>query len=58
MMNRVNHQLYQRSNAKAGYKEFPNRSHFIIAQAGWQEVADYALSWAHDCANHNASNRP
>lgn len=24
----------------------PGRSHFIIGQKGWEEVADYALRWA------------
>ena len=28
------------------------RSHFIIGQPGWQEVADYALSWATEAADH------
>lgn len=28
------------------YKEFPGRSHYIIAETGWQEVADYAITWA------------
>ncbi len=28
------------------YNEFPGRSHYIIAEQGWQEVADYALTWA------------
>jgi hypothetical protein len=28
------------------YKEFPGRSHYIIGQEGWEEVADYALEWA------------
>ena len=27
-------------------KEFAGRSHFLPAQPGWEEVADYALSWA------------
>jgi pimeloyl-ACP methyl ester carboxylesterase len=46
ILNRINHKLYQRSAAKTDYREFPNRSHLIIAQQGWQEVAEYALSWA------------
>lgn len=25
---------------------FPGRSHFTIGEAGWEEVADYALDWA------------
>jgi pimeloyl-ACP methyl ester carboxylesterase len=28
------------------YREFPGRGHYIIAEQGWQEVADYALIWA------------
>jgi pimeloyl-ACP methyl ester carboxylesterase len=43
----------QRSNAKhyksrtiTEVKEFPGRSHLMPAQAGWEEVADYALDWA------------
>ena len=28
------------------YKEFPGRSHYIIAEKGWEEVADFAISWA------------
>jgi hypothetical protein len=44
----------QRSNAKH-YKaegtitevvEYEGRSHLMPAQAGWEEVADYALDWA------------
>jgi non-heme chloroperoxidase len=26
-------------------KEFPGRSHRIVSQKGWEEVADYALEW-------------
>jgi pimeloyl-ACP methyl ester carboxylesterase len=43
----------QRSNAKqyksntlTEIKEFSGRSHLMPAQAGWEEVADYALAWA------------
>jgi len=28
------------------YKEYPGRSHYTLGQDGWEEVADYALSWA------------
>jgi pimeloyl-ACP methyl ester carboxylesterase len=34
------------SPSPTAYKEFPDRSHYIIAETGWQEVADYALTWA------------
>lgn len=28
------------------YKEFPGRTHRIVSQDGWEEVADFALEWA------------
>ena len=43
----------QRSNAKhyksdtlTEVKEFEGRAHLMLAQDGWEEVADYALDWA------------
>lgn len=37
---------YAKSPALTEYKEFPGRSHFTIGEPGWEEVADYALTWA------------
>jgi alpha-beta hydrolase superfamily lysophospholipase len=37
---------YKNSDALTTYKEFPGRSHYTLGQAGWEEVADYALEWA------------
>jgi pimeloyl-ACP methyl ester carboxylesterase len=37
---------YAKSRATTAYKEFPGRSHWTIAEPGWEEVADYALEWA------------
>ena len=34
------------SPAVVDYKEFAGRTHRIVSQDGWQEVADYALNWA------------
>jgi pimeloyl-ACP methyl ester carboxylesterase len=49
----------QRSNAKhyksktiTEVKEFEGRAHLMPSQAGWEEVADYALSWAVAHARH------
>jgi pimeloyl-ACP methyl ester carboxylesterase len=39
---------YRNSKAITDFKEFPGRSHLIVAQEGWQEVAEYALRWATD----------
>jgi pimeloyl-ACP methyl ester carboxylesterase len=45
-LNRATARLQHRSTALTAYKEFPKRAHFILGQPGWQEVADFALSWA------------
>src|SRR5262249_32900513 len=37
---------YAQSPAITAYKEFPQRSHLIIAQDGWREVASSVLAWA------------
>jgi pimeloyl-ACP methyl ester carboxylesterase len=37
---------YTKSGAVTEYKLFPGRSHWTIAEPGWEEVADYALDWA------------
>lgn len=42
----ANFKLYRKSGALAEYKNFPDRTHYTLGQDGWQEVADYALTWA------------
>ncbi|BCG57028.1 alpha/beta hydrolase [Paenibacillus sp. URB8-2] len=43
---RKNYGLYnQQSGAVTEYKEFSGRSHWIIAQPGWEEVADFIDHW-------------
>lgn len=37
---------HRASPSLAEYKEFPGRGHYIIAEQGWQEVANHALTWA------------
>jgi pimeloyl-ACP methyl ester carboxylesterase len=49
----ANFRLYRKSAAVTELKEFPERPHFTVGAPGWEEVADYALSWAVD---HGASN--
>ena len=38
--------LQRKGGALTAYKVFPGRSHLILAQQGWEEVADFALAWA------------
>jgi pimeloyl-ACP methyl ester carboxylesterase len=37
---------YRKSEAITEYREFPDRSHYLIGADGWEEIADYALDWA------------
>jgi pimeloyl-ACP methyl ester carboxylesterase len=37
---------HYKSNTITEVKEFEGRAHLMPAQAGWEEVADYALTWA------------
>jgi len=43
-LNRKNAERYQKPSITE-FKEFPGRDHFIIAEPGWQEVADFVLGW-------------
>jgi pimeloyl-ACP methyl ester carboxylesterase len=45
---KANVKLYRHSCATTEYKEFKERTHFMICQSGWQEVANCALDWARD----------
>lgn len=47
-MVRANARAYRDSLATTEYREFKGRSHFLIAQRGWQEIADYAIDWVRD----------
>jgi pimeloyl-ACP methyl ester carboxylesterase len=42
----ANVRLYRLSTATTEYMLFPERTHFILGQSGWEQVADFALDWA------------
>lgn len=39
---------YRSTTSKKTYKEFDNRTHNIIMQSNWQDVADYINNWLKD----------
>ena len=39
-----------KSNTITEIREFPGRAHLMPAQKGWEEIADFALSWAEEHA--------
>ena len=43
---KANYKLFATSRATTEYKEYPDRTHWTIAQDGWEQVADDALDWA------------
>jgi pimeloyl-ACP methyl ester carboxylesterase len=44
-LNHDNFKRYAKTPAVTEYREFTGRNHWIIAEAGWQEVADFVLQW-------------
>lgn len=45
-LTKANYAHYHTVGAITEFREFPERSHFTLGETGWEEVADYALSWA------------
>jgi len=43
---KANFELYRNPLVLTEYKEYPERTHYTLGQAGWEEVADAALDWA------------
>jgi len=42
---RENFEAYTHSGSKKEFVEFAGRTHYIIGQPGWEEVAGHALYW-------------
>ncbi|MDC0709452.1 alpha/beta hydrolase [Stigmatella sp. ncwal1] len=53
-MVRSAYRKYQRSSAVTAFKVFPGRTHWLIASPGWEEVADYAITWAREHARQES----
>lgn len=47
-LNRSNYAKYRRPASVTDFKEFAGRTHFIIGQENWPQVADYIASWLND----------
>jgi hypothetical protein len=44
-LNKSNYARYKASSSVTGFREFAGRTHFIVGQRGWEEIADYILAW-------------
>ncbi|HTT38736.1 MAG TPA: alpha/beta hydrolase [Burkholderiales bacterium] len=51
----TNYRKQQRSPATTEYKLFPDRTHWLIADSRWKELADYAIRWAAEHARAEAA---
>lgn len=47
-LNKTNYDKYKQSSSTTDFKEFAGRTHFIVGQKGWEEVADYVFAWLND----------
>jgi hypothetical protein len=46
-LNRRNYRSYKHSSSITEFKEFAGRDHYsVIGGKRWEEVADFALTWA------------
>jgi pimeloyl-ACP methyl ester carboxylesterase len=53
-VNQANADRYADSGAHTDYQEFQGRDHYTTGEPGWEQVADYALTWA---TEHGPLNR-
>ncbi|HEY0250815.1 MAG TPA: alpha/beta fold hydrolase [Kofleriaceae bacterium] len=53
-INRTIARLQAKTQSLTSFAEFPSKSHFILNQPGWEQVADFVLDWALDPAPLNA----
>ena len=44
-LNYKNFEIYRSTPASTDFQMFPNRDHWLIAGAGWEEVAQQTLAW-------------
>jgi pimeloyl-ACP methyl ester carboxylesterase len=44
-MVRATYAKQRKARSETAFKAFPGRSHFLIHEPGWEEVADYAIDW-------------
>jgi pimeloyl-ACP methyl ester carboxylesterase len=40
--------IQKKAPSRTDFKQFPNRSHFLAGEKGWEEVANYTLDWANE----------
>ena len=46
-LNESNFRKYSKNGSRTDYKVFPRRTHYLLNDDGWQEIADYILKWLH-----------
>jgi len=44
-LNFSNYRRYKSSGSVTDYKKFPGRTHYVLGQSGWEEIAEYIHTW-------------
>jgi alpha-beta hydrolase superfamily lysophospholipase len=47
-LNKANYEKYKMLSSVTDFTEFAGRTHFMIWQKGWEEVADYVILWLNE----------
>ena len=50
----VAQQVAKKYKAVSTYKEFESHAHWVIAESGWQEIAEYVAGWLEQVLGENA----
>jgi len=45
-LSRAAYRLQARSSARTDFHRFEGRSHLLLAEPGWEEVAEVCIRWA------------
>ena len=44
-LNRSNYRRYSKNKSRTDFVQFPRRTHYLINDEGWQEIADHVVRW-------------
>jgi len=53
-VSRSNYEYYKDSTARTDFHEFAGRAHLLIAQEGWEEVANFVATWLAELPTYTA----
>lgn len=50
----ITRKIAEKYKSVSTYKEFPDHSHWVVGEPGWQQIAEYIKEWLHQALNKPA----